>query len=135
MNWAAKYIGIPYVMSGRDASGVDCWGLICLVYLQEFGMDLPVIPGIPAAETLALCAAIEKEVKQDWTEVEKPFDACAVTMSQGEVMHHVGLWVAADGGKVMHCWGRHKVIADTVKGISLKGIRQMKFYRHRQWIQ
>jgi len=135
MHWATKYIGLPYEISGRTVGGVDCWGLICLVYENEFGITLPFIPGIPACEVSALCAAIEKEVEQDWVKVEKPFDACAVTMSQGEVMHHVGLWIGADGGKVIHCWGRHKVIADTPKGIKLKGIRHMKFYRHREWKQ
>ena len=39
--WWNKYVGIPYApgMSSRD--GCDCWGLVRLVYREEFGTLLP----------------------------------------------------------------------------------------------
>lgn len=40
MNFS-KYIDIPYKNLGRDFEGVDCWGLICLIFKHEKNIILP----------------------------------------------------------------------------------------------
>ena len=35
------YSGVPYRDRGRAMDGANCWGLIVLVYAQEFGIQLP----------------------------------------------------------------------------------------------
>lgn len=39
--WWNNYIGIPYMSMGCSKEGCDCWGLVRLVYKQEFGIDIP----------------------------------------------------------------------------------------------
>lgn len=39
--WCEKYIPIPFLNKGRDWEGCDCWGLACLVYKTELGIELP----------------------------------------------------------------------------------------------
>lgn len=40
-SWVARYVGIPYATHGRDYHGCDCWGLVALVWREEFGVVLP----------------------------------------------------------------------------------------------
>jgi len=35
------FIGLPYSPKGRSRSGVDCWGLVRLFYLEIFKVELP----------------------------------------------------------------------------------------------
>jgi cell wall-associated NlpC family hydrolase len=37
----SNYIGIRYKDRARDDDLLDCWGLLCLFYRQEFGILLP----------------------------------------------------------------------------------------------
>lgn len=39
--WAAQYVGLPYKPLGRDRDGVDCWGLLALVWREQLGRELP----------------------------------------------------------------------------------------------
>lgn len=43
--WASDYIGLPWLPHGRGRDGVDCWGLVRLVYAERFGLQLPTYAG------------------------------------------------------------------------------------------
>lgn len=134
MHWAVPYIGMPYVEGGRGPVEVDCWGLLRLIYLREFNIELPLLPGIAAANLLKCHSEYQKAVDEDWLLWDKPFNGAAVAMSQGRIIHHVGIWANADGGKVIHAHcGLENSVADTLERIRLRGYNTVRFYKHRLW--
>ena len=39
--WVNKYVGIPFLEHGRSHAGVDCYGLVKLIYNERFGLIIP----------------------------------------------------------------------------------------------
>jgi cell wall-associated NlpC family hydrolase len=40
-SWVSRYIGVPFASGGRDIAGCDCYGLVRLVLIDQFGYRLP----------------------------------------------------------------------------------------------
>lgn len=98
MHWTRKYVGLPWVLAGRDHSGADCWGLLWLVYMEQLGVGLPSY----AAETIdgperdEISGMIRDErMKSRWTPVhyghEREFDM--IIMRRAGIESHVGIVV------------------------------------------
>ena len=133
IHWAAKYIGMKYTLGSRGPNEVDCWGLLYLIYRREFHIELPEFPGIALADLMVIRNQLREAIQTDWVEVEKPFDGAAVAMSQRATLHHVGIYVRSDGGKVLHGWDGRGVVADTISDLRLKGFRVIRFFKHKTW--
>lgn len=133
MHWSQNYIGLPYLSGGRGPEKVDCWGLLYLVYLNEFKIELPLYPGMAVEFNPRNAQRAKEAIIDDWSPAPLPFEGCAVAMSLKTSIHHVGVYTAADRGKVLHCWGQSPIIAETIKSIRFKGIKTVLFYRHRLW--
>jgi cell wall-associated NlpC family hydrolase len=42
LDWLNRYIGTPHKTNGRTLEeGLDCWGLMCAVYREQRGIELP----------------------------------------------------------------------------------------------
>lgn len=94
-----QYVGIPFLDHGRTKAGVDCWGLVVLVYKEELGIELPDMG------TSYTNADIRKEIQcavsdvssrnwnMDVTDLpRKMYDV--IVFKRGGIETHVGLWVA-----------------------------------------
>jgi cell wall-associated NlpC family hydrolase len=103
-NIVNKYIGRPYLLHGRDMDvGVDCYGLVILVYKDILGVDLPdwqadsdSIKGMVTALERELRGQIDREYA---IEKETPDDMDIITVSRHGRPHHMGVYVS---GGVLH---------------------------------
>jgi cell wall-associated NlpC family hydrolase len=103
MNWTDSYIEIPFKPDGRDRNGLDCYGLVCLVYRDRLGIILPDYKGVFAdqsIDTLKKVSRVMAEGREEWTKVDtpKPFDM--VMLRTGRYTWHVGIVI--DNRRMLH---------------------------------
>jgi cell wall-associated NlpC family hydrolase len=100
-----KYIGIPFKDGGRDFSGLDCWGLVRLVWQEEKGILMPDMGDAYSSafargevgETAKLLEAGNWNI--DVTDQPRK-ELDVLVFSFASVDLHVGLWVAP--GEMLH---------------------------------
>ena len=100
MAWINQYIGIPYEPGGRSKDGVDCYGLVKLVYCDQYGELLPDW----ATQDMSL-KVMGKEISGvvdggDFEYRDAPMDGDFVICYRTRSAHHIGLYYA---GSVLHC--------------------------------
>jgi cell wall-associated NlpC family hydrolase len=101
------YVGIPFVDGGRGLSGCDCWGLVRLVHLREWKIDLPSYGEIAAADLLAAARAMREGAGDEiWKRVtdlpRRPMDVVLMRRigDAGRAPVHVGIMV--DPKRMLH---------------------------------
>lgn len=106
-----KYIGIPYKHLGKDFDGVDCYGLLMLIFREELGLELPDFTSLQYSKGLSekedahvLVSCIDKYRDQRWKIVKPPlrrFDAVVFWGGCSKsVANHIGLMI--DPEKFIH---------------------------------
>lgn len=80
MSWGLAYVNIPYRDFGRGRDGVDCYGLVRLIYREQLRVDLPdYTEGYATIDDRKEIAALMRgEVATRWKEIDvasaKPYD-------------------------------------------------------------
>lgn len=96
------YVGLPWRLHGSDRDGVDCWGLVRLVYREVLGIELPgyddgyveiADPRVPGIVTLEMDAWEPVELR-----MARPLDVVLFGFPLAPV--HAGLLV--DPGRFLH---------------------------------
>jgi len=94
--WYNKYVGIPYKDKGRDSTGVDCWGLVRLIYNEQYGTQLPSFSEYyESGVTLGIQETIAQQ-KENWYRVESPEPGDVILFKVLGHESHLGLYVGAN---------------------------------------
>lgn len=102
LSWTRRYVGRPWSSGGYGPESFDCWGLVHAVYLYRLGTELPRHPGVYEIGRDTVAGLIREHATGGrWLAVDKPSDLCIVAMGR-RFVDHVGIYVAAQGGLVLH---------------------------------
>jgi hypothetical protein len=93
--WHNKYIGIPFLDKGRDTNGIDCWGLVRLVYKQEYNIDLPNFSTDYEADDAERMRDLLAQYKEGWEKIDTPTEGCIVLFNILGVESHMGIAVSS----------------------------------------
>ena len=103
MQWLNVFVGLPFRDKGRDYEGIDCWGLVYLVYRDIYGISLPLYQGYESAHKSRQVMRIIEEGKSDWTEIPKKEaklgDVALFRLKS--IPSHVGVFI--DNHRFVHC--------------------------------
>ncbi len=132
--WTRHYVGLPYADHGRSRDGVDCWGLVRLVYAEQFDLILPDHgPDYgSAARIFDVAAAIEANAIPPWREIKGwPEIGDIVLLRHGRFPIHVGVYVGQRDTRphMLHVEEGLSACIEPLDGV-VWGHRIMGFYRH-----
>lgn len=98
----SRFVGIPFKIGGRDFSGCDCWGLVCLFYENILNVKLDPYEGCYVdAEDLEGIGKILEWEQKNWRKI------CLQSAQFGDVLLlstrfvcHVGIFL--DRARMLH---------------------------------
>ena len=124
-----KYVGIPFRDHGRDAGGCDCWGLVRLVYREQFGIELSDIgPLYRDTRDIGGMVQVYYDQAPKWDEVKAPGAGDVVLLNVMNAPVHVGVVIAP--GLMLHVERGLDAVVERFDGSVWKN-RVRGFYRSR----
>ena len=104
MHWANDYVGIPYVSGGRDRDrdgGLDCYGLIRVVYAAELGVEIDELRVTPDDGRVAVDGEFEAQAQgTEWLRVEDDAREFDIVWARNGLGSHCG--VALNRSRMLH---------------------------------
>jgi len=107
-----EYIGIPFKHLGRYKDGVDCYGLITLIYKEKLGIYLFDVENYRKEWYKEYNLFVSNYWRQ-WRKIDQtellPYDVLLFCMEESKAIpSHVGLYIG--DGRFIHCMEKGSVI-------------------------
>lgn len=127
--WWNDYVGIPYAPKGRNRDGADCWGLVRLVYKDQFAIELPALNEDYEADEVLQIRDLIAIQREGWERVHQPKPGDVVLFRMFGHLGHVG--VAAAPGTFLHARDGYSATVERLDAGQWKH-RVEGFYRYRE---
>lgn len=102
-HWSRDYVGLPWQFAGRSRAGVDCWGLLWLVYRDVLKIEVASYEretiDAPEREQIAALLTSDRN-KSPWCPVVKEQAFDMAVFKRGGIDSHVGIVV--EPGRMLH---------------------------------
>jgi cell wall-associated NlpC family hydrolase len=127
--WVKKYIGIPFFSNGRTLEGCDCYGLVRLVLLNEYKINVPELSNnynnaLNINEITKMFAEHRPVLASE--KLSEPQEKAVVVITEHGAAAHIGI-VAGDG-YILHTGAKTGSVCQRASHPGLRG-RIEGYYR------
>lgn len=127
LDYLYNLIGVPYKDDGRTLDGLDCYGLLYLVYKSVYKVEVPSLTGVYTGIVDKSDLSVMVESKHTiWSIVDKPQLGDVLLFRVGR-KRHVGLWLG--NGKMVHSVNNSSVCIEKYDNFYWKE-KLIGIYRH-----
>lgn len=119
--WVQEYIGIPFQSGGRDRRGLDCYGLIRLVLMEQYGCQLPLLDGgyDNALNLYDTSPLFFQQLPILAEKIAGPQEAAIALLEMHQLPCHLGLFCG--GESIIHSRAGVGVVAEKIDSRRLPG--------------
>lgn len=128
-HWATKYIGLAWRNGAQGPDAFDCWGFVRHVQSERFNRVLPAINVDADNHTTVINTFATDPERARWSEVSTPVEGDCVLFHKGKAVDHVGVWVEAGGGAILHAMRGAGVVCTKLAVAHRLGWSPISFYR------
>lgn len=117
---ASDLVGIPYLNSGIDLNGFDCWGLVWYFY-NELGIKTPKPSDI-------LKKPSNNKKNKSWKAIDYPTELCLASFKRQEITIHVGVYFP-NFKKILHADRSMGVVFENLQSAEMNNCMKSQFYK------
>lgn len=132
LHFTHKYIGTKFKNRGRTKEGVDCWGLVRLIYGEQFAIELPSYDDeYDSSHNISATREVIETHAKEWLQIEpgQEHEGDVIILRLSGYPTHVGLVV--ENGKMLHIIDGTDAVLENYHN-RLWQHRIVGFYRHKE---